>query len=190
MARRLFAAGIDPGFATMGLAMVEIFPEPDQDRVEFLNVFRTMRSDKKRKVLAADDNVRRARELLATMKGILDHEDLVAICAESMSFPRNSSCAAKLAMSWGIIITLAELHDLPIIQATPKEIKKATTSKYSASKDEVERALKIKFGFRKGEPLELYRSVSKTFREHAWDALGAVVACQESEAIRLARKML
>lgn len=195
MLRQAFVLSTDPGFAAMGLTLVKLDRDPAHDEILTLQVFRTQKSNKKQKVLAAEDNVRRGRDLVRMVYPWLDKRygsDLVAICAEAMSFPRNSSAAAKLAMAWGMILTFAELHHLPILQASPKEIKKSTTGRGSASKDEVEEALKIKYGLTEGNKLmeEFSRSVPASAREHAWDALGAFVACQESDTIRLARKML
>jgi len=195
MLRAAFAMGVDPGFATMGLTLVQLNRDPMYDEVLTLQVFRTQKSSKKQKVLAADDNVRRCRELVRYTRPWIKEQggaELVVICAEAMSFPRSSSAAAKVAMAWGMITTFAELHNLPILQASPKEIKKATTGRTSATKEEVEEALQIKYRMKPKDKVvsEFYRSVPKSAREHAWDALGSVVACQESETVRLARKML
>lgn len=195
MLRQAFVLSTDPGFAAMGLTLVKLDRDPKHDEILTLQVFRTQKSNKKQKVLAAEDNVRRGRELVRLTHPWISKKygsDLIAISAEAMSFPRSSSAAAKLAMAWGMIVTFAELHQLPILQASPKEIKKATTGKSSATKEDVEESLKIKYGLKEGDKVlkEFYRSTPASLREHAWDALGAFVACQESEAILLARKML
>lgn len=195
MLRQAFVLSTDPGFASMGLTLIKLGKEAPLDEVMTLQVFRTQKSAKKLKVLAADDNVRRGRELVRLSYPWLNKKygaDLIAICAEAMSFPRSSSAAAKLAMAWGMILTFAELYHLPILQASPKEIKKAATGKATASKEEVEEALKTRFGLSSKNKVveEFSRSVPASAREHAWDALGAFVACQESDTIRLARKML
>lgn len=61
-----------------------------------------------------------------------------AICAESMSFPRFASAAAKMAMAWGGLVTT--WYAPPICQASPQEIKRALCGRADASKLDVEQA--------------------------------------------------
>jgi Holliday junction resolvasome RuvABC endonuclease subunit len=174
-------AGFDPGLANFGWAKV-ILTRSDI-LVRGMGVIRTEPENKKRKVLASDDNVRRARVIARELKGWLP--EVSAICAESMSFPRNSSAAAKLGNSWGVVSALSEVYDLPVVQESPQKIKKCVTGNSSAPKDEVRDALIERFAcqdFLKGFPASVH--------EHAWDALASIVACLDSDVVRLARQML
>jgi Holliday junction resolvasome RuvABC endonuclease subunit len=171
--------GIDPGFASIGYAIVQIEPEKLID----LGVIRTEKSGKKRGVLASDDNLRRAREIhKALLRKILGLR-VVAICAESMSFPRNASAAAKVAISWGVLASIAEQLAIPIVQASPQEIKRKLCGRKDASKADIEAAVR-----------KLYKSpvepnVPRSLREHAWDALSAIAACQDSDVLMMARRL-
>ena len=176
----LYVLGLDPGFASLGYALVALHPV--RETILSMGVIRTSKSTAKQGVLAADDNLRRARELWSLINQQLTAVEV--ICAESMSFPRNSQAAAKVAMSWGVIAALAEQRGLPIVQASPQAIKKSLCGVKSASKEEVQAALTARYG-----ALPLDPKVPKGEHEHAFDALAAVVCCLDSEVLRMARKL-
>lgn len=176
--------GVDPGLASFGWAVTDVVRDGSLAVIE-LGVFRTTKSATKRNVLAADDTVRRARELDQRLVELIERHGVPAvICAESMSFPRSASAAAKMAVTWGLICALANDCDAPIAQCSPQALKKALTGSSSSSKTDVQQALEVRFGNR-----ELLAHLGKTIREHAADALGAIVACSGHEAMRMARRM-
>lgn len=171
--------GIDPGFAALGLAQVELVGSGE--RVAELGVVRTAKSNRKRGIRASDDNVRRIIELAQAVEPWVA-PDVIAICVESQSWPRSSAVCGKLGMAWGVVGALAARHQLPVLQASPKEIKRAVTGKATASKDAVQTALEARYG-----PLRLPEQ--RTLHEHACDALGAVAACLEAPVVLMARRM-
>lgn len=180
------ALGIDPGFASLGFAVVEI--GEDSEHVVEMDVVRTSPANRKRRIREADDNVRRAGEIVKALRPLFERHKINVLCCESMSFPRGASAAAKLAMAWGVVVALASEHDVPILQASPKEIKKSVTGNKGASKEEVRRVLEDKYG---DEVLtRKIEHVTPCKQEHAFDALAAVVSCLESETITLVRKLL
>lgn len=172
--------GIDPGFASVGYAVVCLHPV--RETVMKIGVIHTEKSGVKQNVLAADDNLRRAREVFTALN--LQTAWVTALCAESMSFPRNSQAAAKVAMTWGVIAALAEWKGFPIVQASPQAIKKVLCGAKNASKEDVQQALQMRYGKVPG-----MEELSKGDMEHAFDALAAVVCCLDSEVVRMARKM-
>jgi Holliday junction resolvasome RuvABC endonuclease subunit len=176
--------GIDPGFASVGLAVVEL--RASNDHVVAVKVLRTEKSSAKKNLLASDDNLRRAREISCELRKVLFSDDyqVVGICAESMSFPRNASAAAKVAMTWGILAALAQ--DTPIFQCSPQELKFRVVGSKTASKEDVQAALLQRFGADVAKLLDAPPSQ----HEHAYDALGAVVACGDADQIRMVRKMM
>lgn len=185
--------GIDPGLAHLGVAVCEFAPigirvirevnsSDDAEPTPVMYCLETEKSDKKLAVKASDDNTRRARELFVQLEAIVREHEVKAICTEAMSFPRSSSAAHKMGISWGVIVALSCLFDLPIVQASPKQVKQSVCGRADASKEDVQRALSAAYDV----PLELF---TKTRREHPFDALGAVVSCQDSEVVRTARKM-
>jgi crossover junction endodeoxyribonuclease RuvC len=171
--------GIDPGLSKMGLALVRVNQEGE--RVLALDVLRTEKSHKKRHVLASEDNVRRIQELAAALAPWFDG-DVVAVCAESQSWPRSLGSATKTAMAWGIIGTILQRRRLPSLQASPQQVKAAVTGRKTASKEQVQAALEKRYG-----PLDW--PSRKADREHCADALAAIVACLDSEVIRMARRI-
>lgn len=186
----MIVLGIDPGFASMGVAVVDV--RERDERVIALDVVRTQKDDRKRRTLASDDNVRRARELAVELGGAIGWlgnaggNNARVVCAEAMSFPRNASAASKVALSWGVICALAEVRDLPIVQASPQQIKKAVAGTKTASKLDVESALLARYG---NELEQLVAHLPDGQHEHAYDALAAVVACLDSDVLRMARRV-
>jgi len=172
--------GIDTGFSTMGLSLMEL--TPTGEKVLGVRTLVTKKSAKKTGVRASDDNIRRARELAAELRRRLDKYDIKALCMESQSWPRNASASAKIGISWGIVAAVAESKDLPILQASPQAIKKALVGVSNASKDEVIAAIKKRFP-------EIKWPNAKSIHEHIADATGAVVACMDSEVIKMVRQV-
>ena len=206
--------GFDPGFAKLGWVQVAIFP--DREEVLAMGIVSTEKSSVKRKVLAADDNVRRGREVADAVKGLFSigqynqgtlvvpatqdadgkrirkhrvlsaYPTVRAVCAESMSFPRNASAAAKMAITWGVLIDRLFETNMPLVQSTPQEIKDALCGVKSASKEEVRDAVVKRYGQGLHAMLKGYAGGD---HNHAFDALAAVVAGLDSDVIRMARKM-
>jgi len=173
--------GIDPGFASFGIALVRLLP--DSEDVLLLEVLRTSKSTAKQNVFACSDNVRRARELAHRLEQIVTGHAVRAIAAESMSYPRNSSTAGKMSLAWGVIAAISEAHGLPVIQSSPQAIKQAVTGSKTADKAEVEFSVLRRFG----NAIEALYGGPDGQREHAFDALAAIVACLDSDVMRALR---
>ncbi len=180
--------GIDPGLRRCGWSAVLV--EDGVPRLHSCGVFKTEKSAKKLNVLASSDNVRRCRELWTMLEDCyLDNsepgsfmEDASCICVESQSWPRSASSSAKTGMAWGVLSAWAECHQIPLVQASPQQIKFAATGKGTASKQAVAEGLAKRPGF---ENLPaLLDQLNKGDREHAADATGAVVACLGSDLVR------
>lgn len=184
MGREVFILGLDPGFASFGLGLVRLLPSSEE--VMKVDVIRTQKSPKKLNVKAADDNFRRSQAIAAVLHETVKKWQPVALAAEAMSFPRNASAAAKVAMAWGIVSDLCYLYQLPIVQATPQEIKKALCNNKSATKEDIQKALEARHGY---EFQHFTSSVPAGQWEHGFDAVGAVVTCLDSDVVRMARGM-
>jgi len=187
----IYVLGIDPGFKNVGYALVRLCRSSEE--IVRMGVIRTDKSSKKQRVLASDDNVRRTREIalellaqLGVGPGNLSDTMVKGLAAESMSFPRNASAAAKMAMSWGVIGCLAALMDLPLVQSSPQAIKKCLCGTRDASKEEVQASLDARYG---GVLRERLGKVPRSLLEHPYDALGSVVAGLDSDTFRMARAL-
>jgi crossover junction endodeoxyribonuclease RuvC len=178
--------GVDAGLAAMGWAVVE--PDNDQPRCVALGVIRTEPSDRKRKVGAADDLVRRTNEIWRELNHVFRAWSIRLVSAESFSPPRNASSAAKTSIALGQVIAHAAQRGLPFVQSSPQEVKKATTGSKSASKDDVEAAVRALY--RPKQHLDFIAAwdrVPPSLTNHAWDALAVVRSVWETDIAKAAR---
>lgn len=184
-----YILGIDPGFASVGYAVVAMGAEPAQDSPIKMGVIRTQKADGKRKVRASEDNLERAKEISKELQTILTLYPASLICAETMSYPRNSAAAAKMAICWGVLAAIAQQRGIALTQASPQEVKKAVCGKKDASKEDVKVALDSMFPSMLTGTLGLCSKIPASVQEHPYDALAAVIACRDSEVFLLARRM-
>jgi Holliday junction resolvasome RuvABC endonuclease subunit len=174
--------GIDPGLASFGLAIFDT--RSACAPVPFLGVHTTKPSARKRGVLSADDWTDRLRTLTQWAARTLPWDARV-LCAESMSFPRSASAAAKMASTWGVITALAYERDMAVLQVSPQALKKWACGKNNASKEDVQAAMKARFpagtfaSFEEAHAAGLY--------EHGYDALAAACYAATTDLVRAAR---
>lgn len=187
--KQAYVLGIDPGFASIGYAIVAIGPDADRDCPVKMGLIKTSKSSAKRNVRASEDNLDRAKEIAAELQKLLTLYPATLICAETMSYPRNAAAAAKMAMCWGVLAAIAQQKHLPLTQASPQEVKKAVCGKKDASKTDVQQALGALFPAQLTGSGHLCSKVPPSAQEHPYDALAAVIACRDSEVFLLARRM-
>ena len=183
MSGSTFVLGLDPGFRNLGYSVMEIASWGQ--KVHVAGAFKTDKSDKKRKVLAADDNFRRGREISKFLNELMEQWKVSAICTEAMSFPRNAGAAVKIAIAWGVIVALAERRRLAVVQASPQEIKLALCGSKSASKEDVEAAVEKLYSV-----APLLEGTARTFHEHAYDSVAAIVTCVDSDVMQAIRNLV
>jgi Holliday junction resolvasome RuvABC endonuclease subunit len=180
-ARVITLLGLDPGFASLGYAILAVERQP---RVLLFGAFETAKTAKKHKVLAVEDNVWRAMKIAKMLRYLATCAPrTVALCCEAMSFPRNASVAAKMAMSWGCIASLSEAAAIPVLQASPQRVKEAVCGVKTATKEEVQSAC-----------LRLYPEIgamreatARTAWEHPHDALACAHLMLESDVVKMIR---
>ncbi len=181
----MIVLGIDPGFASLGWAAVQLLP--GSEKYLALGVIETEKSDKKLRVLSSDDNMRRTREIAVELRRVIEAFGPTVLCLEAMSFARHAAVANKIGMARGAVATAALLlGDVPIVEASPQQIKQVLCGCKDASKAEVQTAAIQRFG--PGVSDDLAR-IKKSLREHPADALGAIVACLDSEVVRMGRRI-
>jgi Holliday junction resolvasome RuvABC endonuclease subunit len=165
--------GVDPGFATMGLAILEQ-KMGERPRVLCLSVATTAK-EKKRKGLKAGrvsvDDQRRITELWMAL------DDTVKLVARPFVFAveayrpfkgKGGGNAWKSAIGYGVASAYARAQGWPCMAYLPDDLKRAFMAQRSASKEEVEAALCLKIdGLR--EELD---KIKMDQREHASDAAG------------------
>jgi len=172
--------GVDPGLAHLGVAVAKL--GPTQFRITY--VISTERSDRKRKIRSVDDSTARLQSLSRELETLLDDYRPALLACEAPSYPRDAGTAAKIGMSWGAVVALAEARGIPVLVFTPQECKKALCGRISATKDEVQRKLE-----------ELYPGIGALWPrgarggtaliEHAADAAAAIHAALKTNEVRL-----
>ena len=174
-----FILGIDTGFSTLGWAAVELAPEGPILRE--VGLLRTKPGEAAR--LKSEDNVARARLL---WRGLADLERFAprAIAIESQSWPRNAGAVAKIGITWGLVTALAEVWRVPLVHASPQQIKRDATGRRDASKDDVLEGLRNKPGFTNIHDLLEKAGVTRSMWEHPTDAAASVFAALDTEIIR------
>lgn len=177
---------IDPGFASIGWAIFDL----SRDGVSVLAVglVETKKATKKTKTLAAHDNWKRAHEIARQLSNLMVSYRVRAIAAEYMSFPRNASAAAKVALTWGVLAALTLWHaPMPMLQVSPQETKLETTGSRSASKTDVGAAMDAMF---LGLSALRANAAPVSKHEHINDAVAVGVAVLGSEEIGIMKSML
>lgn len=177
--------GLDPGFANLGWAQVLYDPGSQKLTVEAMGVFTTAKSDKKKKVRDTDDNFKRAQELCRFLDNLFAAADAVA--AEEMSSPRNSRTVKLLGMTWGVVATLADIYEHPLVQIPVDVLKKTIAHDGRASKDDIIEHVNQAFGEDLAE--RHLTEVAGGLHEHAYDALAAIMCSLTTDVIRMAAKL-
>lgn len=175
--------GLDPGFAKTGVAVIDV--HMGGDRLILLDVLRTQKSKVKTEVRASDDKVRRAQEMASALESLIRTHHPVAIAAEAMSFGmRNGGTQILIGIAWGVMAAVATMDamQIPIVQASPMQIKRVLCGNSKATKEEVIAAVQVKFPDAKWPKV-------RGLWEHAADAVGAIYACRDSGVIQMARRL-
>jgi crossover junction endodeoxyribonuclease RuvC len=176
--------GIDPGFAALGWSVVE-FDTLERFRFLEFDVITTEKSARKVGVRAVEDNFERTQTIVHGLAYAIKRYRPSLFAAETMSFPRSSSVAAKMAMSWGVIATLAWENFVPVVQTTPQAIKLSVCKDKKATKEQVEDAVRVLFE-NSAERLDLCtKRIKSRLHEHVFDSLAAVMAARNSELMKV-----
>ena len=85
-------------------------------------------------------------------------------------------------MGWGVVAALTTIRDLPVLHASPQAIKKAVVGKKSASKTEIIEAIQARHP-------EIVWPEAKGMHEHIADSVGAVIACFDSDVLKMVRRV-
>lgn len=185
MSKAPILIGVDPGFASIGLARVALEWADGKlaPRLLDMALIETEKSDKKHAVYASDDNVRRMYEIYDALQLYFTHDDQrpAVIAAEAMSYPRQSSAAAKMSLAWGVLGAITRMGDIPLIQTSPQEVKQQVAGKRTATKVEVQEALMKHFP---DSLPPLIGRIVRSKQEHPADALAVAIAAFASPLVR------
>jgi Holliday junction resolvasome RuvABC endonuclease subunit len=181
--------GVDPGFALMGLALLEVDVSTGRCAWVATELIQTAPSPRRVRAYATDDLLRRAEEIARRLERVIElwasRGGVFAACVESFSPPRNSSAASKVAMAWGALVAIASQRGIPVLQVSPQGLKLALTGDKSASKGDIAAAVEARVT---STPAEQIAKIPRSKREHVYDAAAAAIACMGSDAVRLAMR--
>ena len=183
--KNLFIAGYDPGTKYVGYSLV-IFPER---QIVCLGTVVTEKSNRKGSVRHAADINRRARNVWKEIWNAW--RDLPnVICSETMPNLQNSTVRADLNYVAGSLVLYSEILDIPLLEATPMEIKQAACGKASASKEEVIAKMEALYPGVEWPVTKARGENSVEMASHAADSLAAIEACLRDPAVLAIKQLL
>lgn len=176
--------GIDPGLANFAMA----FAEAGEAKLLFtgIELVKTL-PDADRRRRKTDETAERCRWIAMRLNDAIQREKPAAICVEAIALPFGriqQSVVSALGRVRGIIDGLAEIHQLPVLEAGSQTLKKQVTGSVKASKLEVQQALE------KAHPeLRFLWPAHKDLHEHAADAAGLIYIFRSHEEVQTLRRI-
>lgn len=181
---RVVVMGVDPGFASSGVAIVAQDGDNHPELLH-LEVVRTKETPKKemRNLRVSADDQRRMRELWDKLDELhhVYQPTMVAVETYAPFKGKMGGNAWKGAMVYALVSGFGYANGLVVLPFLPVDLKRGLCGKVSATKAEVEAAVGQKVrGF-----AEAIAKVPKTQQEHPSDATAhAYLALKEAEQLR------
>ncbi len=120
--------GIDPGFATIGLGHVEATSRHDIGTADWLTIT----------TAAGLPMAERLREIHTDLSGFLEELKPDLAVVEKLFFATNQKTAIDVAQARGVIILCLAEAGIPIVEATPLQLKSCITGDGGAGKKQVQ----------------------------------------------------
>lgn len=180
-------AALDVAFANTGYAILEYNRSKDQWDLAAHGIIKTKKESKKRKIYAADDMVRRIRDICTELDELRNQWEFKLVVAELPSQGgKSSNAVASMAIGSAVIASFTFFRDLSYNFVTPNDVKVAMTGDKQASKEAMENAAVKLYP----ELIKVYKSNKATSGwagefEHVADAIGAFMASKSSPMIKL-----
>ena len=124
--------GIDPGMAIVGYSLI------DYDNNEYKLI-----SSGSIQTAKGERESSRLLEIYNDMQTILEKLEPDVAAIEKLFFVHNQTTVMPVAHARGGILTVLEMHNIPIFEYTPMEVKKVLTGFGRADKREVEQMVKL-----------------------------------------------
>ena len=176
--------GVDPGLANMGLALMLYQPGIGVE-LEELKLIETKKEDKKRKLRAKADDLRRLEIIRIEFSLIVRTWAPDVVAFEEVPNIPNSTLVRKIALAWGTCWALAtDRAGVVSFEYPITDLKVAVTGKRTASKQEMVETLSQRYvGLQDAE-------IAASKKEHVADAMAAaLLAAQDPVVIRLAQAL-
>lgn len=188
MSQRLRFVGVDPGFANVGLAIVDVFPVGGMAVVDTKLV--TTKPDKKHH----SDEQRRLELIEDAFREFIDGQEVLVCAIEAPSaglmpgrknaatgkkgWSVNPTTVRQTSLVWGGVHGICRDRGIHCVRVELGEIKRSLTGKKGASKKDVIEAVKGKFPTYSGFP-----TTKKA--EHVADAVGAVIVATSDPVVQV-----
>jgi Holliday junction resolvasome RuvABC endonuclease subunit len=163
--------GVDPGFAHLGFAAVELHHPAGADLLDVL-LIETKPSAKKQRLAVADDESRRLSDIEDAAILFLDKHQPELVVIEDPPWGKNAKAVRVCALMWGALHGICRARGVFVLNIGAQLIKKVVAGKNTASKEDVYAAVKATFPHFKGWP-------QKAAVEHVADAVGAALAIRK-----------
>lgn len=123
--------GIDPGTGLLGFGVIETGRKP---RLVDAGVIRTkVHQPESERLLIIYNGL---REIIADAQP-------QAVSVEKLFFARNVTTAMSVAQARGVVLLVAEQHNLPIAEYTPMQIKQSLTGYGKADKKQMQEMVRV-----------------------------------------------
>jgi Holliday junction resolvasome RuvABC endonuclease subunit len=175
--------GIDPGFASMGVAVIGRSNAGARIQLLHLGTVSTAKATKKARVnlRATNDDQRRYDEIYDAIEALRQRYRPTAVGVEAYHPYVEAATGWKTAVVYGGIIFWARASNIYCAPYIPQDLKRRFCGNQSGSKLAV---ASVVMQLIVGAP-EAYLATNKTQREHVGDALGhAVLVLEEIDRVR------
>ncbi len=126
--------GIDPGFERLGIAILEKSKNDKKERVVFSECFKTS---------SKLDFSERLRLIGEEIRKIIQEYKPEVLAIETLFLNTNQKTVMRVAEARGVVVYEASRTGLEIFEATPLQVKVATTGYGRASKEQIMKMVKI-----------------------------------------------
>ena len=131
----MIVLGIDPGTAALGYGIVE----SSRGR---------LRAVDHGCLVTSPDSALPGRLLAihALVDELLETHEPAVLAIERLFFSRNAQTAFAVGQARGVVLLAAAQHDVPVVEATPNEVKSAVAGYGAADKEQVQRMVQLVLG--------------------------------------------
>ena len=123
---------IDPGYDRCGAALIVV-----TDGKASLEVSKCITTKK------TDTQSFRLAFVFKAIQTLINEWEPTHIAVETLFFSVNKKTALKVAEARGIVVTLAGLHNIPLLELSPQEVKQAMTGSGNANKEQVQKMVQL-----------------------------------------------
>ncbi len=141
--REVKILAIDPGYDRCGVAIVS--EESGKPLIDFSTCITSNKTD---------EHYLRLASIVTELEQIIQKYKPTHLAIETLFFSVNKKTAIKVAEARGAILALAGVQKLPLIELSPQAIKIAMTGSGNASKEQVQKMVRLTISLPKNAQLD------------------------------------